>query len=208
LRNQKTKEKPKPKSTTMESRLARKQMQTHGLGENQHPPQSTQSFTEYGKKPSGYNKTKTHSGKTNLYHNGHEGHYGHNGKLTFEKSKTPTINTNTPFTTEYPTGENIAHPGHRTQIGDHDWVVPISKEWAKVPKVSQSKANVTWVTTKPKHTTHSGKTNLKHNGHEGRKHRPARSPTTRAKTLPFPHFDLKSKCTSGSCSSQRDEPSR
>jgi hypothetical protein len=62
--------------------------------------------------------------------------------------------------TEYPTGENIARPGHRTQIGDHDWVVPISKEWAKVLKVSQSTANGTRVTTKPKHTTHSSKTNL------------------------------------------------
>jgi hypothetical protein len=38
----------------------------------------------------------------------------------------------------YPTGENITHPGHRPQVGDHAWVVPISRKWAKVLKVSQS----------------------------------------------------------------------
>jgi hypothetical protein len=38
----------------------------------------------------------------------------------------------------YPTGENITHPGHRPQVDDHAWVVPISKKWAKVLKVSQN----------------------------------------------------------------------
>jgi hypothetical protein len=36
----------------------------------------------------------------------------------------------------------------------------------------------------------------------------SRASTTRAKTLPFPRFDLKSKRMTGSCSSQRDEPRR
>ena len=98
-----------------------------------------------------------------------QGHYGHNEKLIFEKAKTPTTNTNTPFTTMYPKfpkfpkfhrvrqmalgllqnqntkntqskptsnimdtkGENITRPGHRPQVGDPVWVVPVSEKRAQ-----------------------------------------------------------------------------
>jgi hypothetical protein len=65
-----------------------------------------------------------------------EGHYGHNGKLTFEKAKTPTTNTNTPSITEYP----------------------------KFPKFHRVRQTALGVTTNPRHEKHSVKTNLYHNG--------------------------------------------
>jgi hypothetical protein len=81
-----------PKSNTMKNRIVRKQKT------NPQSKQTPQFNTEYPKFPKLRKvkkifwlrqnpKHKTHSVKTNLYHNGHEGHYGHNGKLTFEKIK-------------------------------------------------------------------------------------------------------------------------
>jgi hypothetical protein len=77
-----------------------------------------------------------------------------------EKQKTNPNQHKHPNYHRVPEGENIAHPGHQPQVGDHAWVVPISKKWAKVPKVSQSTANGPQVTTKPRYEKHSVKTNL------------------------------------------------
>jgi hypothetical protein len=100
--------------------------------------------------------------KTNLYHNGYEGHYGHNGKLTFEKAKTPTTNTNTPFTTMYP-----KYPRAKTSpipVTNHKLVAmlescPFQRNGPKFPKLRKVKNNSGYG------KTNSTQTSIQHDEH-------------------------------------------
>jgi hypothetical protein len=51
--------------------------------------------------------------------------------------KSVTMLGSCPFQKYGPKGENIARPGRRPQVGDHAWVVPISKKWANVTQSSK-----------------------------------------------------------------------